>query len=192
MNWLDIVLLILVAGSVVTAFSKGLTRELIGFAAVIAGLVLGSWFYGTAAGYLYPYLRSRPLANLVGFLLIFGAVVLLGGLAARIFRGLMKATGLSFFDRLLGAGFGAIRGVVIAVALLMAVMAFGRGPNPPRPIIESKFAPYVMDAARFCASMAPYELREGFRDSYDEVKSAWNHTVRKGMRALPSKKEDPE
>jgi uncharacterized membrane protein required for colicin V production len=40
MNWLDIVLLILVAGSVISAFAKGLSRELIGFAAVGSKLVV--------------------------------------------------------------------------------------------------------------------------------------------------------
>ena len=48
MNWLDIVLLLVLAGSVVTSFSTGLTREVVGLFSMIAALVLAIWFYGTA------------------------------------------------------------------------------------------------------------------------------------------------
>ena len=37
----------------------------------------------------------------------------------------LRTIGLSFFDRLLGAGFGLVRGLLIAIALLTAFMAFG-------------------------------------------------------------------
>jgi len=185
MNWLDIVLLILVGGSVVSAFLKGFSRELVGFVAVIAALVLSAWFYGTVSGYLLPYLSSRAVANFVGFIVVFCAVLALGGLVGRLLKSLMKVAGLSFLDRLLGAAFGFARGFLVAVALLVAIMSFAPDRKVPRAVVESRLAPYVMDAARACASMAPYELREGFRNSYEEVRTIWRGSLRKGSRLLP-------
>lgn len=190
MNWLDIVLLVLAAGSVISAFMKGFTRELVGLGAAVTGLLVASWFYGTAAGYLMPYVSSKAVANLLGFLAVFCVMVLLGALLGRLLRGVMKVAGLSFFDRLAGAAFGFARAVLLAVAVVLAVMAFSGGRKPPQALVKSRLAPYVMDAARACAAMAPYELREGFRSSYAEVKSLWNEALKKGIRALPSKHKE--
>jgi membrane protein required for colicin V production len=131
MNWLDAVLAIIVLVSVAASFRKGLSREIIGLASVVLGLVLGSWFYGNVAAYLTRYLSSRALANFAGFLIVFCAVVVAGGIASAIVGKFLKVTGLSFFDHLLGAVFGIVRGVLIAAAVIMAVLAFAPG-DPPR------------------------------------------------------------
>ena len=187
MNWLDVILLILVGGSVISAFMQGFSRELVGFAAAVAALVLGCWFYGTVAGYLLPYLSSKAIADFIGFLLVFCAVLAVGAIVGRVLRTFMKAAGLSFVDRVLGAGFGFVRGMLLAIALLMAIMAFSPQGKAPRAVVESRLSPYVMDAVRVSTAMAPYELREGFRKSYEEVKLVWKQALREGIRALPGK-----
>lgn len=178
MNWLDAVLLILLAGSAVSAFRNGFSRELVGFGAAIAGLVLGSWFYGTAGSYVLPYLSSRAVANFLGFAAIFIAMMLLGSLAGWVLNRLLRAVGLSLVDRLLGAGFGIVRGMLLAIVLVMAMMAFTPGPAPPGAVVRSSLSPYVLDAAGLAASLAPYELKEGFRNNYRQVKTAWNGTLK--------------
>lgn len=185
MNWLDIVLLILVAGSAISAFRKGFSRELVGFGAVIVGLVLGSWFYGTAGSFLLPYLSSRAVANFIGFILVFGGVLVLGSLAGRAMQRFMKSVGLSVFDRLLGVGFGVVRGLLVAIVLVMAMMAFSPDRRPPRAVLDSRLSPYVVDAAGVCASMAPFELKEGFRNSHKQVKAVWRGRVKEGLFKLP-------
>ncbi len=76
MNWLDVVLLLILAGSMFTSFRKGLSREIIGLVSVVLALLLGIWFYGTAGAFLLPYLSSRAAANFGGFLLVFCGVML--------------------------------------------------------------------------------------------------------------------
>jgi uncharacterized membrane protein required for colicin V production len=67
-------------------------------------------------------------------------------------------TGLSIVDHLLGAGFGLLRGLLVAVAFVMGVMAFSKDGTPPRAIEESRVAPYVSQAARVFAAMAPARI----------------------------------
>ena len=186
MNWLDVLLLLIVGASVVTSFRKGLSREIVGLATVIMAIVVGVWFYGTAGAIFEPYLSSPAAGHFAGFVVVFCCVLLLGALVSAMIGRFLKVTGLSIFDHILGAGFGLARGVLIAITLIMGIMAFSTSGNPPRSIVESRTAPYVVDAARLIASIAPHELREGFRKTYTQVKSAWEKTLEKGVRKLPS------
>jgi membrane protein required for colicin V production len=182
MNWLDVVLLAILAVSVAMSFRKGITREVVGLTSVVLAILLGIWFYGTAGSFLVPYLSSRALANFAGFLLVFCGVMLAGHLVSYVVGRFLKVTGLSIFDHLLGAGFGALRGILIAVALIMAIMAFSPGDKPPPSVVHSCTAPYVVEAARGFAALAPRELKDGFRRTYDQVKSAWGKALEEGTR----------
>ena len=187
MNWLDIVLVVILAASVALSFRKGLSREVIGLTSVILAILLGIWFYGTAGSFLLPYLSSRELANFAGFMLVFCGVMLVGHLVSYIVGRFLRVTGLSVFDHLLGAVFGALRGVLISVALIMAIMAFSRGDKPPSSVVQSRTAPYMVDAARGFAAMAPRELKDGFRKTYGEVKTAWGKALKEGIRGNSDK-----
>jgi membrane protein required for colicin V production len=184
MNWLDVVLALILAASVVTSFRKGLSREVIGLVAVVLALLLAIWFYGTAGALFAPYLSSPAAAHFAGFLAVFCGVLLAGALVSAVVGRFLRITGLSIIDHILGAGFGLARGVLIAVALITGLMAFSTT-GPPPSVVQSRTAPYVVDAARLVASMAPHEVREGFRKTYGQVKSAWGKTLEDGIRKLP-------
>lgn len=192
MNWLDIALLFIIGISVLASFRKGLSREIIGLASVFLGLVLGIWFYGTASIYVQPYVSSPLAAKLAGFFLVFTLVFLAGVLVRYIVGKFLRVTRLSFIDHLLGAGFGAARGLLIAVALLTGVMAFARDGNPPQSIRESRLAPYVSQGARLFVAVAPHELKEGFRRTYAEAKSAWDSSVDRRIHGKKAEKDGNE
>ena len=182
MNWLDLVLVIILAASVITSFRKGLSREIIGLISVVVALLLGIWFYGTAGSYLMPYLSSQTAANFGGFLIVFCGVMLVGGAVSALVGKFLKVTGLSFFDHVLGAAFGAVRGLVIAIALVLAILAFTPAGRPPEAVLNSRLAPYVSGAASLCAGIAPHELKAGFEKTYGQVKDTWRAAVDKGLK----------
>jgi membrane protein required for colicin V production len=174
MNWLDYLLIAILLVSVLLSARKGFSREVIGLAAAILGLVLGMWFYGLAGAWLIPYVSSPRIANLAGFLLVVLAVMLLGWLLGWIVSHFLRTIGLSFFDRLLGAAFGFLRGLVIAIALLTAYMAFGPEVDSKMvsaSLLHSRIAPYVLDASRAFVAIAPMELKASFLRQYALVKS---------------------
>ncbi len=185
MNWLDVVLALVLVGSVVTSFSTGLAREIVGMVSMLAALVLAIWFYGTAGSFLQPYVSSPGVANFCGFLMVFCGVLILGAILGRAMGRLMRVAGLSFVDRLLGAGFGLVRGLLISIALVLALLAFTPGKSPPNAVVDSRVAPYVIDAARVVAAVAPHELKDGFRKSYGQVKAIWGDALKKGIRGVP-------
>jgi membrane protein required for colicin V production len=185
MNWLDVALVILLVGSVASAFSKGFVRESIGLAAAFIGLLCGAWFYRMPSGILRPYLASREAANLVGFLLIFVGVILLGWLISKLVGMVVKVVGLSWLDRLLGAAFGAARGVIVCVALITAIVAFAPGSDlrtPPQSVVHSRLAPYLLDAAHVLTMATPKELRDEFALRYEQIKRIWDDAIKHGLR----------
>jgi membrane protein required for colicin V production len=185
MNWLDVILLLIIAASVYGSFRKGLSRQIIHLASVILGILLGAWFYGRVAEFLEPHVSSPTAAKLGGFLIVFCGVLLLGAIVSWIVGKFLRVTGLSIVDHLLGAVFGLLRGLLVAVALIMGVMAFSKDGKPPRAVEESRIAPYVSQAARFFAAMAPHELKEGFHKSYQQAEIAWNRTVKNRTHTAP-------
>jgi membrane protein required for colicin V production len=189
MNWLDIVLAIILIYSVVLSFRKGLTREVVGLVSVVLALLLGIWFYGAAGSFLLPYVSSRMAANFAGFFIVFCGVMLAGGLVSFAIGKFLKVTGLSIFDHALGAAFGVVRGVLIAVALIMGILAFSPGQNPPDSVVHSRTAPYVIEAAHVLVKIAPHDLKEGFHRSYAQVKSSWASAVNSGVNRRPPEAE---
>ena len=186
MNWLDFVLALILAASAIAGLRRGLSRQVIGLIAGVLALLLGIWLYGTVGFYLMPYVSSRTMANAGGFAVVFCCVLILGAMVSYVVGRFLKVTGLSIVDHLLGAGFGLLRGLVFAIAIIMGVMAFSRGEKPPEAIVNSRMAPYVVDAARMVAGVAPHELKEGFRRTYAQVKAAWSDALDKGIRKLPN------
>lgn len=173
-NWLDCVLLIILLFSIVLAARKGFSREVIGLGAAFIGFVLAMWFYGLAGSWLIPYVDSPRAANLLGFLLVVVVVLICGSMLGWIVHRFLRTVGLSFFDRLLGAAFGLVRGLLIAMAILTAFLAFGPqidSNTVSASMLHSRIAPYVLDASHVIVAVAPMELKSSFRKQYAQVKN---------------------
>lgn len=173
MNWIDIVLALVVGLSIFFGFKAGFARVGVGFAATIVGIFAGFWCYGIAADYVRDYVNSKALANLIGFLVIFIAILVIGALLGRLLAKLFKWIGLSWFDRLLGAAFGFVRGVVIAVAMVTVLLACAPAPPPPS-IVDSRSMPYVIEASDILSAATPHEIKDAFRETKDKVKRIWS------------------
>lgn len=167
MNWLDYTFAAILLLSTLFALRKGFVRETIGLISSTVGLVLGFWFYGIPGSVLEPFLSSRRLASFLGFMIIFCGILFLGWLLGWILNRFLKATGLSFLDRLLGGVFGLVRGTAICVAVLTAFIAWSSHTNPatvPRAVVNSQIAPAVTEASRIAVLLAPMELKQRFQE----------------------------
>jgi membrane protein required for colicin V production len=121
MNGFDLALIAIVALSTLFAFARGIVRELIALATWVAALVAAFVYAGTVAGWFSGLDMSAAAKHVLAFALILIVVLVAGALVARTLSGAVKAIGLGFVDRLLGAVFGAVRG--FAVVVLFALVA---------------------------------------------------------------------
>ena len=146
--------------SIVLAASQGFFFEVFSFAGVVLGYLFAAWGYARFAGGLSPYVRAVWIAELAAFFLIFLAVVLLAGVVGRIVRWAITEAGLRWFDRLLGAAFGLLRGIVIVSVVVLGLASFAPG---SRVLADSKLGPYFLVVARAATWVAPAAVRARFR-----------------------------
>ena len=175
LNWLDYILLAVLVVSAFMSARRGISREIIGLASAILALVLGMWFYGLAGSLVAPYTGSPRVANLIGFLMVVVAVIVCGGILGWIVNRFLRTIGLSFFDRLLGAAFGAVKGFFFAMALLTAFTAFGPyvdSETVSGAVVHSQIAPWVLEASRVFVAIAPADLKLSFSKQYSRLKAA--------------------
>jgi membrane protein required for colicin V production len=176
MNWLDIVLALVLAGSTLAGIFTGFARTVIGIVAAVLAVIMATWFYGTAGSVFTEYVSSKSVSNFLGFVMVFLLVLVAGALIGRLMAMLFKWVGLSWLDRTLGACFGLVRGLLVATVIVMILMAFSLT-QPPKAVASSTLAPYVMDAARLFSKAAPRELTDGFAASYEKIRKLWNATL---------------
>jgi len=119
MTGLDLAVLAILGLSMLLAFLRGVVREVIALASWVAGGVLALAMEGRLAAVL-PGLEASPAArHVIAFALIFVGVLVAGALVAFLLSKLLRATGLGFVDRFLGAAFGLARGVLVTLILVL-------------------------------------------------------------------------
>jgi membrane protein required for colicin V production len=183
-NWVDFAFVVFLAIFAFQGLAQGFSRVAVGLVAAIAGLLIASWCYDLPASLLLPYVSSKAVANVLGFVLIFVLIQILGGLAALLLSKVFKWTGLGWLDRLLGFAFGAVKAVVVGIVLVLILTAFPIKPVPDS-VARSQVAPYLIDAAHALTYLAPRELRQSFRETYDRIYELWR-------KEMPSHKLEKE
>ncbi|MGA2181742.1 MAG: CvpA family protein [Bryobacteraceae bacterium] len=172
MTFLDFILLAVIIGFLAQGLNGGFSRVGVGFIASIAGIFCAFWFYGITSAWIMPYVNSRPVANLLGFLIILVGFGIAGSLIGRVMAKIFRWVGLSWLDRLGGAAFGLLQGLVVAVALVTVIVACSPTP-PPDMLARSRVVPYLLGPSNAMAAMIPRELRDSFHDTTDKVRKMW-------------------
>ena len=119
--WVDWVLVAVLAVSALVGLWRGLVFEVLALAGWVAAWFGAQWLAPQLAPFL-PVGKAGGAINLgAAFALGFVGALVLWALAARLVRLLLHATPLSLPDRVLGAGFGLLRGAVLLLALATVV-----------------------------------------------------------------------
>jgi membrane protein required for colicin V production len=134
----------------------------------VIGYLLASWEYFRVAPWFAPYVTTPWVAKVAAYLVIFLAVVLLAGIVARVARWAVKEVGLRWFDRILGAAFGLVRGILLVSITILSVVTFAPG---SRVLADSQLAPYFLVIAKAAIWLAPSDLRAQFNQGADLLRS---------------------
>jgi membrane protein required for colicin V production len=124
MSNVDIILLVIILLSALIGLARGLMREvlsLVTWATAIALALIGTPVLATM---LIPHVSESWMRNGIAFAGIFLGTLVVGGLVQWALGALVKSTGLSGTDRLLGFVFGGARGVLVCLVGLIALRAF--------------------------------------------------------------------
>lgn len=135
MTALDMVVLALAGGFGALGFLRGFVKEAMTLVAWVAAVLAVKLGFTPVAGALEPRVGTASGAAVLAFILLFG-VTLLGGkfLASSLGRHSRQSV-LGPFDRVLGAGFGMFKGLILATLLFLllsagtSLVSSGTGPS---------------------------------------------------------------
>jgi membrane protein required for colicin V production len=119
----DYAVLGVLGASLLLGLWRGVVSEVLALAAWVVGF-LGARAYAAEVSVLYGHWLADPtLRYAAGFATVVIGVLVVFGIGRLVLSLMLRAVGLGLIDRLLGAAFGAVRGVVIAmVAVLLGGM----------------------------------------------------------------------
>ena len=124
MNWADWAIVAILTLSSLISLVRGFVKEAFSLVIWILALVAASAFGSRAEPYLEHSINTPSVRAMTAFALIFIAVLLLGALLNYCIGLIVKATGLSGTDRLIGMLFGFARGLFIVINLLVYIPAY--------------------------------------------------------------------
>ena len=153
MIWVDYVFIAILAFSLLLGIWRGLVREAISLAALIAAFVLTALYAPDLAHWLEPHIESPLGRILVANVLIFLSVLMVGALVAWLASRIVKGAGLGSFDRMLGGAFGIARGVLVLTVLALVVQLTSLHREPV--VQQSKLLPALQPLAEDLARIAP-------------------------------------
>lgn len=179
MNWVDFVIIGIIAVSVVVSFFRGFLREALSL--LVWGLAI--YFSLTYYGALEPLLPSGyglpSTVRLVlsGIAILLG-VLIIGGIFTWIIGSIFDKSGMSGTDRVAGILFGGLRGVILVViiVLIISFLPF----KDESWWKESKVVPHFTEMAEWVKVRLP-----------DEIPAYFEQYIESGNEAKPVNEKAP-
>jgi membrane protein required for colicin V production len=153
MTALDIITLLLVGGGLVLGAMRGFVHEILALAAWVVGIAALKLLHTPLTGALEGTVGTWAGAAVLAFALIFGFVFIAGKLIARRVGGATRRSVIGPVDRILGGGFGALKGLIAVTLLYLAanlVIDMWNGRNAQRPawMADSRTYPLLNASGR--------------------------------------------
>jgi membrane protein required for colicin V production len=123
MNWLDILILVTLAASVIGGLATGIVRGVVNLAGLLLGIFLAGMYYETVGGWL-GFIHNADVANTIGFILIIAVVMVVTGIIGGILHKVVSAIMLGWLDHLIGGVLGLLMGAISWGALLAIWVKF--------------------------------------------------------------------
>ena len=158
MNWVDFLILGLLAWFTYAAFHAGMIREIVTMIGAVFAVALAGLFYRDLAQDVQVAVDNQQTAEIIAFAMIFGAVVLASQLIASFMKSAASVLMLGLIDSLGGAVIGLFKGLVLVEIALIFAVTF-----PSLKLIDdidgSVIAPFFLDLIPFLQLILPDEFK---------------------------------
>ena len=188
----DIVVLLVILISLMMAAGRGLFRELISIAALTLAALVGLFLYGRfrfeARELISPNWLADGALGLGSFAVVYMILVFMFSGVVKNLRG--KDVG--FLDRLLGAGFGVARGLLVCSLAVMVFTASYREAKAAQEF-RNEINNGGTEITEEMLEKAPQSIRDAFSDREPELPKVFQNStffpllekIGDGIRALP-------
>ena len=161
MTWLDYAVIGVFAASLVVGAWRGLVREVLSILGWVIAFLAANLLAGPLGPLMPQAIPNPELRVAAAYVAVFIGSLIVTTLLGLLLSKIVKAVGLGGVDRMLGALFGAARGLLI---LLAAVLLAGLTSAPKQSFWrESASGPYLVRAAQALKPLLPQTFGERLR-----------------------------
>ena len=171
MNYFDIIVIVILGYCLIRGIFRGLVKELSSIIGVFGGFYAAYTYYPVLAKPLSKWIANAGYLNILSFLIIFCGVFIIISILGIIINYLLKIVFLGWLDRVSGAMFGAMKGILIVSVLLIALTAFLPKGTPV--IKDSLLSPYVTLISEKMAKVISKDMKHDFSTKIATIKKAW-------------------
>lgn len=171
MNPLDMVIVVIMAFCLIRGVFRGLIKEISSIVGVFAGFYAAYTYYGVVAKPLSRWISNSAYLNILSFLIVFCALFILISVIGVIIKYVLNIAFLGWVDRICGAGFGIIKGVLIVSVILIPLTSFL--PNNAPVIRNSVLSPYVMLVSEKMVKVVSKDMKQQFEAKIRDLKKTW-------------------
>ena len=140
-NWADWAILAVISASALISLIRGFVKEALSLLSWAVAFFMAVAFHPQAVALLEPLIDKIYLREILAYVLVFITTLVLGSLVTHIIAVMVKRTGLSGTDRLLGMIFGTARGLIVVLAVLVLLPSMLAGVENDQWWKESQLIP---------------------------------------------------
>ena len=171
MNFFDIIVVVILSYCVIRGIFRGLVKELFSLIGVLGGFYAAYTYYMVLAKPLSRWIANTGYLNILRFMTIFCFVFIIISILGIIIHYILNIAFLGWVDRICGAGFGTVKGIMIASVLLITLTAFL--PKGAPVIKDSLLSPHVALVAEKMVKVVPKNMKHAFITKITESKKVW-------------------
>ncbi len=171
MNPFDMAIIAILSFCVIRGIFRGLIKELSSIFGVLAGFYAAYTYCDGFARFFSRWITSESFLNITSFLIIFCTVFFIVSIIGVIIKYVLNIAFMGWFDRICGAGFGLLKGVLIIAVLLIIFTAFLPQGDPI--VRNSVLAPHLTLVSEKMAKVVSKDMKQLFSSNIRELKKSW-------------------
>ena len=182
MNLLDIIAIATMIILILKGICRGFIREIASFVGIVMGIWMAYAFYPQMAEYLKAYVPSGPHLSLFSFMVILTGAILICNLLGWLLKLLLRKALFGWADRVLGAGFAAIKGGLFIYLSIIILTLFVSARTPL--IAESKLAPRVISSFQSILRFVSPEHYQAWKERISQKRDEMTRMVSEKIKDL--------
>lgn len=171
MNLLDYILIAVLVFCLIRGIFRGLIKELSSIVGLLGGFYGAYTYYPSLAEILSAVIGNPVYLNIVSFVIICLVVYVAVNMVAAVLKYFMNIVFLGWLDRVGGALFGGVKGVLAAVIVIVMLTAFL--PRNSAIVRDSAVARRMMTVSSALVQVTTREMQVLFSSKAKELYKSW-------------------
>lgn len=155
-NWADYFIIAVILISTLTSLMRGFVSEAISLLTWIIAVLIAIKFASPLSSLFAGMVKTPSLRLMISAIVLFLAVLIVGSIISHLLLMIIRGSGLSGTNRLIGMVFGFARGVLL-ISILILFVQFTSVPKDPW-WSNSQLIPYFSNIAAWLHRIIPMEV----------------------------------